>query len=108
MGSKKDPGKFTVRFNTADPQQRAAAELLNQQGRCKAQFITNAVLLYVRTVPDGQVPQYAALDRPAEPREQPPAMEPQPVQDGGSLGDTDMDSIRRAMEAFQFSQDNGA
>ena len=30
---KKDPGKFTVRFNMADPQQKAVIDLLNQQGR---------------------------------------------------------------------------
>ena len=29
---KKDPGKFTVRFNMADPQQKAVIDLLNQQG----------------------------------------------------------------------------
>lgn len=46
MGDKKNPGKFTVRFNLCDPQQRQAAELLNRQGRSKAQFITNAVLHY--------------------------------------------------------------
>lgn len=46
MDGKKDPGKFTVRFNLRDPQQRQAAELLNQQGRSKAQFIANAVLCY--------------------------------------------------------------
>ena len=47
MDGKKDPGKFTVRFNLCDPQQRQAAELINQQGRSKAQFLTNAVLHYV-------------------------------------------------------------
>ena len=46
MDGKKDPGKFTVRFNLCDPQQRQAAELINQQGRSKAQFIANAVLHY--------------------------------------------------------------
>ena len=50
MDGKKDPGKFTFRFNLCDPQQRRAAELLNRQGRSKAQFIANAVLYYV----DGQ------------------------------------------------------
>ena len=44
---KKDPGKFTVRFNMADPQQRTVIELLNQQGRYKAQFLTSAILHYV-------------------------------------------------------------
>ena len=52
MDGKKDPGKFTVRFNLRDPQQRRAAELLNQQGRSKAQFIANAVLCYA----GGQAP----------------------------------------------------
>lgn len=52
MDGKKDPGKFTVRFNLCDPQQRQAAELLNQQGRSKAQFIANAVLCYA----GGQAP----------------------------------------------------
>ena len=50
MDGKKDPGKFTFRFNLCDPQQRRAAEFLNRQGRSKAQFIANAVLYYV----DGQ------------------------------------------------------
>ena len=48
MDGKKDPGKFTVRFNLADPQQKEAANLLNRQGRFKAQFLTNAVLYYTR------------------------------------------------------------
>ena len=47
MFEKKYPGKFTVRFNMADPQQRTVIELLNQQGRYKAQFLTSAILHYV-------------------------------------------------------------
>lgn len=47
MTAKKDPGKFTLRFNIADPQQRSVIELLNQQGRYKAQFLTSAILHYV-------------------------------------------------------------
>lgn len=47
MLEKKDPGKFTVRFNIADPQQRTVIQLLNEQGRYKAQFLTSAVLHYV-------------------------------------------------------------
>ena len=47
MFEKKDPGKFTVRFNMADPQQRTVIELLNQQGRYKAQFLTSSILHYV-------------------------------------------------------------
>lgn len=59
MDGKKDPGKFTVRFNLCDPQQRQAAELLNRQGRSKAQFIANAVLHYVGgqpLIPQGVLP----------------------------------------------------
>lgn len=47
LGEKKDPGKFTVRLNIADPQQRIVVELLNQQGRYKAQFLVNAILHYI-------------------------------------------------------------
>ncbi len=45
---KKDPGKFTVRFNPEDPQQRTVIRVLNRQGRYKAQFLTSAVLHYIR------------------------------------------------------------
>ncbi len=103
MAGKKDPGKFTVRFNVADPQQRTAAELLNQQGRCKAQFITNAVLFYVQTAGDGAAPLPAG--RYIAPQETAPACEPIPAH---RPEDNDVESIRRTMEAFQFSQNNGA
>ena len=46
MGGKKQPGRFTIQFNAADPQQRQVIELLNQQGRRKAVFLTCAVLAY--------------------------------------------------------------
>jgi len=45
---RKYPGRFTVQFNTEDPQQRTAAEVLGQQGRRKAQFLTSAILQYVK------------------------------------------------------------
>lgn len=105
MNGKKDPGKFTVRFNIADPQQRVAAELLNQQGRCKAQFITNAVLFYIGSAsgerifspPDDLTAQYTKIDTPAKAKQ------------GLSLGskgelpleDCEMEFIRKTMEAFQ-------
>lgn len=47
MSKKKDPGRFTIRFNFDDPRQRTVVEYLNQQGRLKAQFLTGAVLHYV-------------------------------------------------------------
>ena len=46
MGGKKQPSRFTIQFNAADPQQRQVIELLNQQGRRKAVFLTCAVLAY--------------------------------------------------------------
>lgn len=47
MDAKKDPGKFTIRFCMSDPRQRRAVAVLNEQGRLKAQFLTNAILHYV-------------------------------------------------------------
>ena len=46
MAAKKQPGRFTIQFNAADPQQRQVIELLNQQGRRQAAFLTCAVLAY--------------------------------------------------------------
>ncbi len=46
MAAKKQPGRFTIQFSLADPQQRQVIELLNLQGRRKAVFLTNAVLSY--------------------------------------------------------------
>lgn len=46
MDAKKQPGRFTIQFSLADPQQRQVIELLNLQGRRKAVFLTNAVLNY--------------------------------------------------------------
>lgn len=58
MADKKDPGKFTVRFNIHDPQHQTVVALLNQQGRNKAQFLTSAVLHYIncKETPNLQVP----------------------------------------------------
>jgi hypothetical protein len=59
---KKDPGKFTVRFNIADPQQKAVIDLLNQQGRYKAQFLTSAILHYVHCPETLDLRSSAAVD----------------------------------------------
>lgn len=48
MVEKKQPGRFTLQFNLKDPQQQTVSELLEQQGRHKAQFITSSVLLYIQ------------------------------------------------------------
>ena len=47
MGDKKHLGRFTVQFNLGDPQQARTAEILEQQGRQKARFISTAVLHYI-------------------------------------------------------------
>ena len=118
MSEKKDPGKFTIRFNIADPQQRAAAELLNRQGRYKAQFITNAMLFYTYAASDSQVDpllngaviqHMVTGQRPKCLETVPPALDSSGTEPdnapnstwGSDLGDTDMDSIRRTMEAFR-------
>lgn len=114
MGDKKDPGKFTIRFNVADPQQQTVVELLNRQGRYKAQFITSAVLLYayaasgtqaapllngavLQNIVAGPRPKYQENAIPAE-------VKSDHTLDAGwdnSLGDMDLDAIRKTMDAFQ-------
>ncbi len=58
MADKKNRGRFTIQFNTADPHQMQAAELLERQGRHKAQFLTGAVLHYLscKETPDISLP----------------------------------------------------
>lgn len=63
MTDKKDPGKFTVRFNVCDPQHRAVIDLLNQQGRNKAQFLANAVLHYINCTETQKVRSTAIPDK---------------------------------------------
>ncbi len=46
MPEKKLPYRFTIGFNAEDPAHRQAAEVLNRQGRRKAQFLVNAILYY--------------------------------------------------------------
>ena len=116
MSDKKDPGKFTIRFNIADPQQRTAAELLNQQGRYKAQFITNAVLFYnyasldsqTASLMNGAAIQHIVTGQRSKCEDTSPIgageaieLDSMPNLDWNSdLEDTDMDAIRRTMEAF--------
>lgn len=63
MAGKKHPGRFTIQFSAADPQQRQVIELLNQQGRRKAAFLTNAVLSYCgqNVPPSAPLPQQMDL-----------------------------------------------
>ena len=113
MGDKKDPGKFTIRFNIADPQQQTVVELLNRQGRYKAQFLTSAVLLYAYAASDAQaapllngaVLQNIAAGPRQKSREDMIPAEVKPdntLNDGwdNGLGDMDLDAIRKTMDAF--------
>lgn len=43
---KKSPERFTLKFNSGDPLQRAAMKVLERQGRHKAQFLAIAILYY--------------------------------------------------------------
>lgn len=47
MVDKRRPGRFTLNFNVDDPKQLAVVNILNRQGRTKAQFITGAILHYM-------------------------------------------------------------
>ena len=44
MEAKKHTGRFCLQFNLSDPRHLQAIELLERQGRRKAQFIVEAVL----------------------------------------------------------------
>ena len=63
MADKKNPGRFTIQFNPGDPKQLSVSELLEQQGRHKAQFITNAVLHYIHCPETPEIPEPQPIDR---------------------------------------------
>ena len=63
MAEKKNPGRFTIQFNPGDPKQLSVSELLEQQGRHKAQFITNAVLHYIHCPETLEIPEPQPIDR---------------------------------------------
>lgn len=116
MDSKKDPGKFTIRFNMADPQQREVAGLLNQQGRFKAQFLANAVLHYIhcskvvdawaKPSGDSAAIERIVLDILAQQQTAPSQAEHEPDQNSSADWESPLEadekaSIWRTMEAFQ-------
>ena len=122
MFEKKDPGKFTVRFNPEDPQQRAVIDLLNKQGRYKAQFLTSAILHYVhcsktpdtRSVPvmDGGEIERIVRNILAEQQKAEPSQEiekktmeetipPLRTDTDSRLGDADRAAIFQTLNAFQ-------
>lgn len=47
MTQKNNPMRFTVQFSPGDPCHQQTVDILNQQGRRKAQFIVNAVMHYI-------------------------------------------------------------
>ena len=59
MSQKKDIGKFTIQFNPIDPCHQKVIELLNSQGRRKAQFIANAITHYIHCSQTPDIPQNA-------------------------------------------------
>lgn len=59
---KKDLYKFTIQFNSGDPQHQQTAEILNQQGRRKAQFLVNAILHYLHCSETPDIPQPTPID----------------------------------------------
>ena len=110
MDGKKDPGKFTFRFNLCDPQQRRAAELLNRQGRSKAQFIANAVLHYVDGQPsvsqgapamDSEQLRLLVEDILAQRQSQPQQAPPAAPADNDPLNDTERRMIFETLDAFK-------
>ena len=62
MATKRNPGRFTIQFNMNDPMQMAASNILDRQGRRKAQYITNAISFYqyYRNI-GNQSPAYTAV-----------------------------------------------
>ncbi len=85
---KKDPYKFTVRFNPNDPRQKQAAELLNQYPqRGKAILIANALL---GATGSGGVP---ADSKEGEPQNA-------DIEDSVEMDEAALDAINSAMEIF--------
>lgn len=62
MPEKKEQNKFTIQFNPADPAHRRVIDILNQQGRRKAQFLVNAVQHYLHCSETPDIPQPAPVD----------------------------------------------
>lgn len=63
--AKKDIYKFTIQFSSGDPQHQQVAEILNRQGRRKAQFLVNTVLHYIHCTETPDIPQSPPLNTDA-------------------------------------------
>jgi len=62
MAEKKEPGKFTIKFNILDPAHRQVIDTLESMGRTKAQFLANAVLHYLHCSQTPDIPQTPPAD----------------------------------------------
>lgn len=60
--AKKDIYKFTIQFSSGDPQHQQVAEILNRQGRRKAQFLVNTVLHYIHCTETPDILQPVPID----------------------------------------------
>lgn len=63
--AKKDIYKFTIQFSSGDPQHQQIAEILNRQGRRKAQFLVNTVLHYIHCSETPDIPQQPPVNTDA-------------------------------------------
>ena len=63
--AKKDIYKFTIQFSSGDPQHQQVAEILNRQGRRKAQFLVNTVLHYIYCSETPDIPQQPPVNTDA-------------------------------------------
>lgn len=62
MPEKKEQNKFTIQFNPADPAHQQVTDILNQQGRRKAQFVVNAIQHYLHCPETPDIPQTAPVN----------------------------------------------
>lgn len=62
VAGKKEPGKFTIKFNMMDPAHRQVIDTLEPMGRTKAQFLANAVLHYLHCTQTPDIPQPPVTD----------------------------------------------
>ena len=60
--AKKDLYKFTIQFSEGDPLHQQTADILNRQGRRKAQFLVNAVMHYLHCSETPDIPQPSPID----------------------------------------------
>lgn len=65
MAEKKDRCKFTIQFSPADPAHQRTVDILNQQGRRKAQFLVNAVMHYLHCSETPEIPQATPINTEA-------------------------------------------